>query len=229
MNTLMARMTPKDSACAQYSSGIAASSTARVRSAPSISRRGRVIAATRAPARPSGASPAYSAASTTPIRAGEPVVVSTNQGRATAVISVPVVEIRSAMARPVSGRATAGPVSGRATTDPVSPTIGKAIRPPTAAKPNYGAFAGGPTRTDQPRATTAAPASTVSGLRRHAPQRISASPAARMPWLTGDVTGGRGGGPPGAGPAPSGSGWVPASPASPGGAGGRVSSAVAMT
>ena len=50
--------------------------------------------------------PTNSAASTAPIRVGEPVDTRTNQGSATAVISVPVVEITSAASSPVSGRAS---------------------------------------------------------------------------------------------------------------------------
>ena len=50
--------------------------------------------------------PTNSAASTAPIRVGEPVDTSTNQGSATAVISVPVVEMTSAARSPANGRAS---------------------------------------------------------------------------------------------------------------------------
>src|SRR3954447_14027997 len=52
--------------------------------------------------------PANSAAITSPMRAGEPVVISTNHGRAMAAISDPVVETTSATNSAVSGRATFG-------------------------------------------------------------------------------------------------------------------------
>jgi hypothetical protein len=44
------------------------------------------------------------AATTTPIRAGDPVVTSTNQGSASRVICEPVVEIASAASSAASGR-----------------------------------------------------------------------------------------------------------------------------
>ena len=79
-------------------------SAARTRSEASINRRGPSQVATRPPSSPSTVSPTNSAASTAPIRAGDPVVTSTNQGSATAVISVPVVEMTSASTSPVNGR-----------------------------------------------------------------------------------------------------------------------------
>jgi len=67
-------------------------------------RRGRSAVAARPLGIPSSAIPANSAAITTPMRAGELVVTSTNQGRATAAISEPVVETTSARNSAASGR-----------------------------------------------------------------------------------------------------------------------------
>ena len=93
-----------DSAPIQYMMGTSATSAARDRSEASIIRRGPRMVAIRPPHRPSTVMPTNWAASTAPIRAGEPVDTSTNHGNAMAVISVPVVEITSAANRPLSGR-----------------------------------------------------------------------------------------------------------------------------
>src|SRR2546423_514429 len=92
----------KDSRPAQDPSGISATSAARARSETSISRRGPSTVAARPPHRPSSDMPRNSAASTAPIRVGECVDTITNQGSATAVISVPVVETTSAANSPAS-------------------------------------------------------------------------------------------------------------------------------
>ena len=88
------------------SAKIRPTSSARVKSAMSIMRRGPTTEASQPPQSPSTAIPTNSAASTAPMRAGEPVEISTSQGSATAVISVPAVEITSATSRPVNERRT---------------------------------------------------------------------------------------------------------------------------
>src|SRR6185369_17888407 len=116
----MPRITGNDSRPSHDNNGIAAMRTARVRSEPSISRRGPTAVATRAPTRPSTVRPTNSAASTTPIRAGEPVVTRTNQGNAIAVISVPAVEMTSAAISPATGRRIDG-AGGLPTTGSLAP------------------------------------------------------------------------------------------------------------
>ena len=98
------RSTGNDSAPAQCSTGISATSGARARSDASIARRGPSAVAARPLGTPSTVIPANSAAMTAPIRTGEPVVTSTNHGRAIAAISVPVVETTSATNRATSDR-----------------------------------------------------------------------------------------------------------------------------
>src|SRR5690349_16095825 len=84
--------------------GINVISSALTASETSIIRRGPRTVAAWPPHRPSRARPMNSAASTAPIRAGEPVETSTNHGSAIAVSSVPVVETMSAASRPNRAR-----------------------------------------------------------------------------------------------------------------------------
>src|SRR4051794_33801802 len=73
---------------------------------------------------PNRATPANSAPTTSPVRAGEPVVVSTNHGSATAAISLPSVDTRSASSNAISGRRP-----------PVPSTVGATPRSPTTLMP----------------------------------------------------------------------------------------------
>src|SRR5262249_49352418 len=98
----------QDSTPAQYAIGIRPTRTARIRSEASIIRRGPSTVAARPPQSPRTDMPTNSAASTAPIRVGEPVATRMNQGSATAVISVPVVETTSAANSPPSARTTPG-------------------------------------------------------------------------------------------------------------------------
>jgi hypothetical protein len=80
----------------QCSAGIANMIGAGTPSASSIARRAPMRASRLPPGSPKIATPATAAAITKPIRAGEPVVTSTNHGSASQVICEPVVEIVSA-------------------------------------------------------------------------------------------------------------------------------------
>src|SRR5919198_6365321 len=85
-----------ESAPAQWRSGIASTSGPRAQSASSMARRAPIRARRLPPGSPKIAVAATSAPITNPIRAGEPVVTSTNHGSASQVICEPVVETVSA-------------------------------------------------------------------------------------------------------------------------------------
>src|SRR4051794_23477290 len=102
----MVTMTARGSAPSKARTGTAATRQARARSETSIIRRAPKTVAMRPPHRPSSAIPKNSAASTAPMRAADPVETRTSHGSATAVISVPIVEIRSAASSPLRPRAT---------------------------------------------------------------------------------------------------------------------------
>ena len=101
---------PNDSAPAACSSGMAAVAGAHSASHTSIVRRAPSRVAIRPPTSARSASGAASAASTTVIRCGDPVVSSTNHGSATTVISVPSEEIASAATSAISDRRTIPPL-----------------------------------------------------------------------------------------------------------------------
>src|SRR4051794_29762164 len=102
----MVTMTARGSAPSKARTGTEATRQARARSETSIIRRAPKTVAMRPPHRPSSAIPKNSAASTAPMRAADPVETRTSHGSATAVISVPIVEIRSAASSPLRPRAT---------------------------------------------------------------------------------------------------------------------------
>ena len=87
-----------------WNSGIAAISGARARSATIIVRRAPHRAITAPDGMPRIAIGASSAASTTPIRVGEPVVLRTNQGSARNVICEPSEEMTCAVMSATIGR-----------------------------------------------------------------------------------------------------------------------------
>src|SRR5947207_3304535 len=98
-----------------------------MRSETSIIRRDPSTVAAFPPQSPRIDIPTNSAASTAPIRVGDPVDTRTNHGSAMAVISVPVVEMTSAANNPANGRPTPATVvtaaersPHRATSTPIS-------------------------------------------------------------------------------------------------------------
>src|SRR5438477_5377467 len=107
-----------------------------MRSETSIIRRDPSTVAAFPPQSPRIDIPTNSAASTAPIRVGDPVDTRTNHGSAMAVISVPVVEMTSAANNPANGRPTPATVVTAAERSPHPATSTPIFR----AAPSSGAY-----------------------------------------------------------------------------------------